>query len=446
MDAKLQNKWKDEIVDSILNAANPVKCVESILSRPDYRNIKIENLAENGYQRFHIVSVGKAAVTMAQGLVNLYPDQIVGGVIVHKSDYVFTPDKWHEPFVIQGSSHPVPDERSMQAAQIVIEYLDKLSEKDFVYFLISGGGSALITKPEESISLEDMMRMNQLLLECGANINEINCIRKHIDQVKGGKLIKHTMPAGFCTLILSDVLGDPVDVIASGPTVPDNSTYDDAITIVAKYQLREKMPETIYQFLENGKRGINSETIKKFDVPEAFRAPIIIGGNRNSLKAAKQCADSLGMHTVILSDHLVGEAKDAARWIFQEARMTIEHEGQNQKTWCFLCGGETTVTIQGKGLGGRNLELALAAIEYISLIDNAFFVTFATDGEDGPTDAAGAWVSSGTMKLAHAKGLSVELYLSNNDSYHFFEKIGQLVKTGSSGTNVNDICFLIIGD
>jgi glycerate-2-kinase len=439
-----QNQWKDKLIDAILDAADPIKCVEILFEEGKETNISINQLKKQKYKHFHIISIGKAAVTMAQGLINVFSDDIEGGVIIHKSDYVVTPDEWHKRFMILGSSHPVPDERSLEAAKAVIHYLSGLEKDDFVYFLISGGGSALVTLPESGISLTDLMKMNRLLLECGADINDINCIRKHIDQVKGGKLINRTLPAGFCTLILSDVLGNPVDVIASGPTVPDSSTFEDAWKIISKYNLIDQMPAGIVNYLEEGKKALQPETIKLHEIPENYTDPLIIGSNKNSLVAAQNCAAGLGLYPVILTDHLVGEVGQAAKWIIRSADSYMKENTLSNANYCFLCGGETTVVVHGNGLGGRNLELALSAVDAIAEMDNAFFVSFGTDGEDGPTDAAGAWVDTDTKNIAAKADLSVSDYLERNDSYHFFEKIKQLIKTGSSGTNVNDVCFLIV--
>ncbi|MBI9047816.1 MAG: DUF4147 domain-containing protein [Anaerolineaceae bacterium] len=439
-------EWQKEIIDAALDAANPVKSVEYLFSSGAVQDILLEKLMKKHYKRFHLISIGKAAVTMASGLINHYGDEINGGIIVPKSDFAYESELWHDRFIILPSSHPIPDQCSVEAANEIVHYLNLLDEDDFVYFLISGGGSALITLPEADIKLTEIMAMNQLLLACGATINEINCIRKHIDQVKGGKLIQKTLPAGFCTLILSDVIGDPVDVIASGPTVYDESTFEDALEILKKYQLREKAPDTILRYLENGLSGMVFETAKKSQSEINISAPYIIGGNKNSLNAAAVCAANLGMKVQILSETLVGEASLAANWVIRHASEVLQNDHNDHDIWCFLCGGETTVTIKGDGLGGRNLELALATVEPLSAIKNAFFVSFATDGEDGPTNAAGAWVTSETLNQALAMDLLPEQYLNRNDSYHFFEAIDQLIVTGSTGTNVNDICFLIIGE
>jgi len=325
-----------------------------------------------------------------------------------------------------------------------VDYLGNLKSTDFVYFLISGGGSSLITLPEGNISLGDLQIIYKQLLDCGATINEINAIRKHIDQVKGGKLIELTYPAGFCTLILSDVIGDPVDVIASGPTVLDTSTFGEAWQVIEKYGLQKDIPQAVYQYITDGVNGFHPETPKQTKTGHFFFAPIIIAGNRKSLYAASAAAESLGWKSVILSEQLIGEARKAGPWILKKARQfLLEHPGE-QECICFLAGGETTVTLQGTGKGGRNLEVALSIVEDISELNDAFFCTFATDGEDGPTEAAGAWVTPDTHKLALSRGISTQQTLENHDSYTYFEMLEQLILTGSTGTNVNDISFLLI--
>lgn len=441
-----QEKWKDELIEAVLNAADPKKAILNSFQPKNNQNPGIDQLREQGYQRFHLISIGKAAIPMAEGLMEKLGEKLTGGVIVPKTSYAMEIAAWQQRFAILPSSHPVPDERSMTAGEAIMSYLSNLTTDDFVFFLISGGGSSLVTVPEAGISLADLQAVNQLLLDSGATINEINGIRKHLDQIKGGKLIQKTYPAGFCTLILSDVLGDPLDVIASGPTVFDPSTFQDAWKTIEKYALQGKMPKNVSQFIQEGMAGLYPETPKLAPQNQRIWPALIIGGNRNSLLAASKAAIILGLKAVILSDHLIGEAKTAGEWVVNQTKAYLNESNIEEHGICFLAGGETTVTIQGSGKGGRNLELALAVVKPLSAMKDAYFCSFATDGEDGPTDAAGAWVDQGTYHKAKQLGLNVDDFLARNDSYTFFETLGQLIHTGSTGTNVNDICFLIVKD
>jgi glycerate 2-kinase len=435
--------WRDSIIDAVLAAADPKLSVMHSFQREMNQPPSISELKKKGYSRFHLICIGKAAIPLAEGLIEVFGDELCGGVIVPKASFTITKSDWQSNFTIIPAAHPVPDLHSCDAARAILGYVEPLGEQDFVYYLISGGGSALVTLPEGKISLADLSQLNHLLLESGADINEINCIRKHIDKIKGGKLIARTHPAGFCTLILSDVLGDPVDVIASGPTVFDHSTFLDAMEILEKYKIYDRIPASVRFYIQKGFEGAVEETLKKWQVPEDYIQPIIIGSNRNSLQAASLTANALGLQPVILSDHLIGEAREAGPWMVDRVKSFFE-TGKHNGWYCFLCGGETTVTIRGKGKGGRNTEMALSAVEALATLKNAYMVTFATDGEDGPTDAAGAWLQSDTLARSLMMGLKIEDFLEQNDSYTYFKNLRQLLVTGSTGTNVNDISFMIV--
>ena len=438
--------WKDKLIQAVLNAADPKKAILTAFQPLNHKIPGIDQLRELGYQRLHLISIGKAAIPMAEGLLKKFGEKITGGVIVPKASYEMEIETWQQRFTILPSAHPVPNERSIAAGKAIFSYLSNLTATDFVYYLISGGGSSLVTVPETGISLNDMQAVNQLLLDSGATIDEINGIRKHLDQIKGGKLIQKTYPAGFSTLILSDVLGDPLDVIASGPTVFDPSTYQDAWDTIERYTLQQRMPKSVIRFIQEGMAGLHLETLKQALQNQRIWPAQIIGGNRNSLIAASEAAALSGLKPVILSDHLIGEARVAGEWMVNQAKAYLNVSTKVLGDICFLAGGETTVTIQGNGKGGRNLELALAVVKPLSEMKCAYFCSFATDGEDGPTDAAGAWVDQDTYETAKKLGLNPEVYLARNDSYTFFEKLSQLIRTGSTGTNVNDVCFLIVRD
>jgi glycerate 2-kinase len=435
-----------KIIEAIIIAADPKIAIGNAFLSVNTQFLQVEQLKNQGYTKFHIISIGKAAIPLVEGLIDLFDDDINGGVIIPKASFQMDISSWQQRFVIVPSAHPVPDERSCHAGEAILSYLSTLTKHDFVFYLISGGGSSLVTLPEPGISLADLQSVNQILLDCEARINEINSIRKHLDQIKGGKLIQKTYPAGFCTLILSDVLGDPLDVIASGPTVFDPSTFLDAWLTIEKYSLQERIPESVSRLIQEGKAGLHPETPKSALKNQRLWPAQIIGGNRNSLQAASEASRHLGFKPIIISDQLVGEARLAGEWLVRQSKDFLRENGIERGNICFLAGGETTVTIRGNGKGGRNLELALAVVKPLSKMKGAYFCSFATDGEDGPTDAAGAWVDQDTLHRGTQLGLVVEDFLSRNDSYSYFERLGQLIRTGSTGTNVNDICFLIVRD
>jgi glycerate-2-kinase len=319
-----------------------------------------------------------------------------------------------------------------------------------VLCLISGGGSALLVAPCNSITLDEKQRVTELLLKAGADINELNAVRKHVSAIKGGRLAEIAYPSKVISLILSDVIGDPLDVIASGPTSPDETTYQDAIHVIEKYGLRDKIPVHIWNTLKDGANGAMPDTPKTGNPAFEGIENIIIGSNKIATGAAAKKAMELGFDTSILTSELQGEAREAAKWLALKAveRREQKAEDRIQKTEdrkiCFISGGETTVTVKGNGIGGRNMELALAFAIEIAGTDGITLLSAGTDGTDGPTDAAGAIVDGQTIKKANAKGLDPLVYLEHNDSYIFFKNTGELFVTGSTGTNVMDIQIILI--
>jgi hydroxypyruvate reductase len=318
------------------------------------------------------------------------------------------------------------------------------SQGDLVICLISGGGSALMTLPVDGVTLQDMEALTEALLRCGATINEINTIRKHLSQLKGGNLSRVAYPAEVVALILSDVVGNPLDVIASGPTVPDSSTFAQAYEIIERYELVDDLPLSIVRHLGQGKEGQIPETPKEGDPLFATTYNLIIASNELAAQAALERAQEAGFNTLLLSTYVEGEAREVAR-VFSAIAKEILHSGQPvARPACVVAGGETTVTIRGEGKGGRNQELALAAAIQLDGLDEAMVVALATDGTDGPTDAAGAIADGSTMRRARAKKLLARQYLANNDSYRFFEQLGDLLITGPTNTNVNDLTFVFV--
>ncbi len=305
--------------------------------------------------------------------------------------------------------------------------------------LISGGGSALFTLPVEGVSLDDLTALTRLLLASGAEIQEINTLRKHLDRVKGGQLTRLLAPARVASLILSDVVGDPLDAIASGPTVPDPSTYAQANAVLEKYDLMDRVPASIRSHLERGQRGQLPETPKPGDPIFERTANQIIGSNRLAARAAAEQARREGLSADILTTSMTGEARlEGLKFARRGALLAA---GETPRPACLISGGETTVTLQGDGLGGRNQEFVLAAVTEIGGLDQIALVSLATDGGDGPTDAAGAVASGETLLRARQLGLDPDDFLARNDSYHFFEPLGDLLKPGPTQTNVNDLAF-----
>jgi glycerate-2-kinase len=325
----------------------------------------------------------------------------------------------------------------------MLDMAEKAKEDDLVICLISGGGSSLMPLPRGKISIADKREITNALLKCGATINEINTVRKHISDFKGGWLAKKAYPATILNLILSDVVGDPLDFIASGPTVPDSTTFIDAVKVLEKYGLWSKAPASIRKVLSDGKKGLMPETPKADD--EAFKRVfnVVVGNNRLASLTAQEFLKSEGLNTLLLTATLEGEARHVGVMLASIAREVSLSGNPVPKPAGIIAGGETTVIVTGKGLGGRNQEIALAAARNLKDMNGAVVASLSTDGVDGPTDAAGAIVDGKTLERSAKNGLTPEEYLARNDSYHFFSKLGDLIVTGPTGTNVNDISVII---
>jgi len=430
------------ILKESLKGANPELCVKRFLKLKngyietgDFRR-KLEEI-----RRIFVVGAGKASALMAQATEEVLGELIDSGAIVSKTGYEASLKKIELFF----GSHPIPDQSGILGTERIIEILSQASENDLVICLLSGGGSALLTSPLEGIDLEDKKKITSLLLECGANIDEINTIRKHISRVKGGKLAKLAYPAQIVSLILSDVIGDRLDSIASGPTAPDPTTFGDCLEILEKYELINEIPETIKKFLEENQNKKDFETLKSGDSIFEKVKNIIVGSNVLALKEAERKAKELDFNILILSSTISGDTREAA---FKHAELArkIRVEGKIVPTpACVISGGETTVKVKGDGLGGRNQEFALVSAIQIEGLKDVVIASLNTDGTDGPTDAAGAVCDGFTVSRAKKLNLNPEEYLEQNDSYHFFEKLGDLIKTGPTNTNVMDIHLILAG-
>jgi hydroxypyruvate reductase len=388
-----------------------------------------------------VVGAGKAAGPMGAALEQLVGDRIARGAVTVK--YGHTADLAHIELAEGG--HPLPDARGQSSAEKILRLAQEAGEDDLVVCLLSGGGSALLPLPAGGLSLADKQATIDVLLACGASIHEINTIRKHISRIKGGRLAAAAAPARLVSLILSDVVGDDLDVIASGPTVADPSTYADCRRILQKYDLEDRMPEPVMRHLDDGLRGETAETPKK-DHP-AFRrtSNLIVGSNSDAISAARHTAMRLGYNPCVLSSFIEGDTREAARFHTAVAREIRRSGNPVSPPACVLSGGETTVKIRGSGLGGRNQEFVLAAALDLAACGQGVVLSAGTDGTDGPTDAAGALADTRTLQRAASVGLDPHACLQANDSYHFFERLNDLLITGPTRTNVMDLRILLVG-
>ena len=393
------------------------------------------------YDRILVAGAGKAGAPMARALEDLLGDRIADGVVVVKEGHglPLSHVRIHE------ASHPVPDERGIKGAEEILSLVKDAGERDLVLCLISGGGSALLVAPAEGVSLEDKQEVTRLLLSCGADIHEINTIRKHLSRAKGGGLARFAFPATVVSLILSDVIGDDLNVIASGPAVPDTSTFDDTRQVLEKYNIQDEVPASVRKRIDQGLQGNIEDTPKAGDAVFQRCYSELVGTNIQALKAAGTKAEELGYQTLILSSTVEGEAREVAKVLTAIAREVQRSANPLSTPACILCGGETTVTIQGEGKGGRNQELALAAALVIDGMQNVVVLAGGTDGNDGPTDAAGAMADGSTLARSRALGLDPLDYLRRNDSYNFFQPLDDLVITGPTRTNVMDVYMVLVG-
>ncbi len=388
-----------------------------------------------------VVGGGKAACAMAASLTPLLGTRISGGLVVTKYGHT-NPGLDTGAVEVMEAGHPVPDEAGVRAARRLVDLVKGASARDLVLVLLSGGGSALLSLPAPGLSLSDLQQATQLLLRSGATITELNVVRKHLSEIKGGALARRIAPARAVCLALSDVVGDPLDAIASGPTSPDPSTYQDAWDVLVKYDLASHVPAKVRLHLQAGLAGARPETPKPGDAVFGRVQHVIVGSNRLAAEAAVTAARAEGLDVLLLSTFLEGEAREVARVAAALVKEMVYHDRPVARPACVVWGGETTVTVRGEGKGGRNQELALAAAIQMAGLAGALLVALGTDGTDGPTDAAGAVATGNTVARARALGLDPAAYLANNDSYSFFDLLGDLIRTGPTGTNVNDLLFM----
>ncbi|MFW5836187.1 MAG: glycerate kinase type-2 family protein, partial [bacterium] len=438
----------EEIFGAALRRVDPVRMMtECVRLEGDTLIVtagdREERLDLTRFDQIQVVGAGKAGARMAAGLEQVLGVRIGGGLVSVKYGHTEQLDR----IELIEAGHPVPDEQSVTAARSIAQIADRADERTLVIVLISGGGSALLTLPYEdnqrTLTLDEIQATTQLLLECGAPIQEINTVRKHLSGISGGRFCARLRPATSLSLILSDVVGDSLENIASGLTSPDPATFADALAIAERYGITERLPEQVRSLLTDGAAGRVTDTPGPDDPSFERVRSVLIGTNALALEAARERAVELGYNTVCLSSQITGEASEIARFYGGIAREAVRGPMLAQKPCCILAGGETTVTIRGTGTGGRNQELALAFLREIEDAPEAFagvsFLSGATDGNDGPTDAAGAFASREVLERARRAGLSIRETLAHNDSYHFFERTGDLLKTGPTNTNVCDV-------
>jgi glycerate-2-kinase len=432
-----------DAIEALLDEVDPKKVVKSHVRLANETLIVGEKSFDlSFFNNILVVGGGKASGFMAEALEEILGDRIKRGLIVvpkgTSGKYKTKRTAFHE------ASHPIPDNSSVEGARKIVNLVSHAKENDLVICLISGGGSSLMALPRTGILLEDKQKVTDLLLKCGATINEINTVRKHISAFKGGQLAKTAYPATILGLLLSDVLGDPLDVIASGPTVPDSSTFEEAVKILKSYDMWKKIIGSIKKVLLEGEKGLIDETPKKDDPIFEKVHNVVIGNNRLACQATIKSMKKSGLNTMFLSSFLEGEAREVGTALAALVKEVLASGNPLPPPVGIVVGGETTVTVIGRGKGGRNQELALAAALRIEGLDKVVIASISTDGVDGPTDAAGALVDGETMR--HSKGLGLEagMFIKNNDSYDFFSRVGGLIYTGPTGTNVNDVTMIIV--
>ncbi|MCX7681612.1 MAG: DUF4147 domain-containing protein [Anaerolineae bacterium] len=423
-----------QLIQSALAAVEPAAAVRCHVVRAgNLLTVAGHTYNLDQYAHVYVLGGGKAAAAMGQAVADILGDYLTAGVLVTKYGHATV----HPPHLtILEAGHPIPDENSIRGAQAVAEMARRATERDLVLCLLSGGASALLTLPAPGLSLAELQSLTGVLLRAGATINELNTVRKHCSVLAGGNLARLITPAALVTLALSDVVGDPPEVIGSGPTVPDPTTVSDAQAVLARRLGRESSYRYGPFLLETPKPG---------DSVFARAQYVIVGSNRMAALAAVDQAARLGFNALLLSTFVEGEAREVAKVAAALVKGVRACGDPLSPPACLVWGGETTVTVRGPGKGGRNTELALAAALALEGWPGVLLVALATDGSDGPTDAAGALVTGETVSRARALGLDPLAALEANDSYSFFDQLGALIRTGPTGTNVNDLLLALVG-
>lgn len=430
-----------KILNFAIDSVKPEQLLNNSISFTDNcLSVKNHLYQIDKFENVYVIGAGKASAFMAIEIEKLFADSITAGVVVTKYNHTTDCKKIR---VIE-AGHPIVDENSLLATDKVLQLLSKTTKNDLVIFLLSGGGSSLLEKPAPSVLLEDYIQLNKILLNCSADIAEINTVRKKISLIKGGKLARFIYPSECISLIISDVIGDDIASIASGPIYPDQTKTSEIFDIFNKYKITSEIPVSIFNYLET-QSAISADMIYDDAIYFENVNHFIIGSNKIALINALKLANQLGYESKVISDKIRGEAKNTAKEIAEITKREIHALGENRKPVCLLFGGETTVTVKGSGKGGRNQEVALSALLEMKDVNSDFLmISCGTDGTDGPTDAAGAYIDNSTWGKVVSQRLHPQEFLDNNDSYNFFDKIKQLIKTGPTGTNVMDIIIVLL--
>ena len=432
------------IQEKALEAVNPGNAVARTMQRigPQLR-IGTKGWDLNEFDRVLVLAVGKAAVPMAEETIKILGHTRIDGCVVTKHDHSLGHSLPASLTVIE-TGHPIPDASGIKASQTIISLLQGSTTHDLVLLLLSGGGSALLPAPVEGLTLTDLQVTTDALLRAGATIVEVNAVRKHVSTLKGGQLARLASPSPLIALILSDVVGDPLDVIASGPTAPDPTSYATALSVIDRYKINQSVPPAVMNHLHKGKAKQFAETPKPLDPVFSGVTNIIVGSNELAARAAVMEAAAREYNTLLLSTYIEGEAREVGKIAGAIAKGIRSGTGPVSSPACVVWGGETTVTVHGQGKGGRNQELALSAALSIDGLPDVLLLALATDGTDGPTDAAGAIVDGTSTSLARSRGWDIYSTLDNNNSYPLLDDIGALLHLGPTGTNVNDLMVLLV--
>ena len=426
-----------------LAAADPARFIKAHL-KLDEQTLRADNFrfTLEVYRRIFVIGGGKAAGRMAEAIERILGKWITGGLVI-VPDYQWLRRQIHG-IQYRFASHPIPSRKGVEGVVAMLGVVQNVTRDDMVIVLLSGGGSALMPLPVEGVSLKDEASVTSLMLKSGARIEEINGVRKHLSQIKGGRLAERLYPATVLSLIISDVVGDKIDAIASGPTAPDPTTYRDAKNVLEEYDLWQRIPRRPRKVIADGIAGSIPETPKKESKAFERVHNIIVGTNQEARLAAASSMKEAGYRTQILPTQINGEARRVGRTFGSIANDIKNNPVPIPSPMALVAGGETTVTVHGKGRGGRNQELALAAAMKISGSDAVVIGSFATDGIEGDTDAAGALADGSTVKRGLRLGMDPRKYLENNDSYRYFSRLGDLIVTGPTETNVSDIMIVAV--
>jgi glycerate-2-kinase len=443
-DASLQRMRHDAciILATALKAVDPQEAIlNAVKLDGEYLRFKGGSIDLSKVSRIFVVGGGKAGGLMTRAIESILGKRITDGIVnvIKGTERNFKTSRVE----IWGASHPIPCSEGEKGIDKMLDMTNGLTRNDLVITLISGGGSALMPYPASGISLNDLQETTNLILRSGANINELNAVRKHLSGFKGGQFARHVTPAKMLTLILSDVIGDPLDTIASGPTAADDTSFMDARNVLNNYGLLDKVPKNVLNRINAGMNALIPETPKRNDPIFEAVYNLVIANNSIAANSARDTAERLGYNSMVLTTYMEGEARQVGGVYASIAQQEHFRDLPLPKPAAIIIGGETTVTVSGDGKGGRNQEVALSSIHKLSGI-KAVIATINTDGIDGPTDASGAIVDGKTLERAELLGLRSEKYLKENNSYIYFERLNDLIFTGPTGTNVNDLSLILI--